>query len=858
MNINNQSYPIIISGYSSASSVLSTVHCKQACYTPNGVINGSQLSGSPKNVKVSSTIYDSGGSSGQSLGSITYNLENSSGAIVQSQSVTPPKLKPVSLSQSLQTSTTVTFNQIVPGVYYVSSSSISASPTAVTVPSNQSYFLTGNYISGSGGNSTPTCESSSFSLAWLMCAVINEIGNMESSLEKVVQSLLKTQPLVYSSSQCQSSSQGSSTQACIYKVWSSFRIYADILLVIGVLVIIFAESIGGGLIDAYSLRKILPRILAAAILINLSIYIVGALMDITNILGNGIFDLIKAPFGTQWKVDPNGASGSIIGISFAALIGVGAFSIWKILKGQGKSILDAVIGLLFLIGLPVLLAIIGVLVTIILRIGIIYFLTMISPIAFALYVLPNTEQYFKKWWKILFEALLVYPIVMIVFAMSGVAGIIITGLSLPGTISWISQILGIAATVSPLFLIPFAFKIAGGTIGAIHDGVTKFRQQGNAAIKGDSRDPNSLRNRMKLRLKTGRNELGASNQAIGTWLNPKYLSRGGRSKRRTELAERRQAEGNRLASQALDNNAIWQNHKNDERFKLAYANREEATAKMNAAREKGNDHEANTWDQAIRAADLVPKSSGAQAGAFQDWAASGFEVSEGLEGYKELSRVAAKISGAKVHINDEGKAIFDDPKSAEAAVYSRMMDNAQFAERQAGNIHLGGLNHGSGYDSALGLSKVGDYQLSQSKTASYKAGFETNLGFKKSKRTANDTDQDYANKINQDAEGMLANIRNAGSREDRAKRVSQIDEWATRLISGLPTAKGANKTEIEDQLERFKAVAAADPNGEYLTPGLANKLNSIGSFVSGSSSGNIPQQVIEEQLRNRGNPPEGT
>jgi hypothetical protein len=75
--------------------------------------------------------------------------------------------------------------------------------------------------------------------------------------------------------------------------------------------------------------------------------------------------------------------------------------------------------LLFVI-LPAAIALIGVLLTLVIRQGIIIFLVIVSPIAFALYCLPNTEQYFQKWWDLLFKTLLVYPIIMVIFSISQV------------------------------------------------------------------------------------------------------------------------------------------------------------------------------------------------------------------------------------------------------------------------------------------------------------------------------------------------------------------------------------------------------------------------------------------------------
>jgi len=48
-------------------------------------------------------------------------------------------------------------------------------------------------------------------------------------------------------------------------------------------------------VEAYTLKKMLPRILIAAILINLSIYLVAALVDMSNVFGGGITYLINEP-----------------------------------------------------------------------------------------------------------------------------------------------------------------------------------------------------------------------------------------------------------------------------------------------------------------------------------------------------------------------------------------------------------------------------------------------------------------------------------------------------------------------------------------------------------------------------------
>jgi hypothetical protein len=49
----------------------------------------------------------------------------------------------------------------------------------------------------------------------------------------------------------------------------------------------------------------------------------------------------------------------------------------------------------------------------------------------------------------------------------------------------------------PLLMIPYAFKMAGGAIGSLHGVLTGWGKKTTDAVKGDARDPNSLRSRVK-------------------------------------------------------------------------------------------------------------------------------------------------------------------------------------------------------------------------------------------------------------------------------------------------------------------------------------------------------------------------
>ncbi len=691
-------------------------------------------------------------------------------------------------------------NVKIPNIRYISPPSTATCTSAPSTPGCPSAINNSNNNSSgnSSSQSTTTCESSSFPLAWITCAVINEIAKIEQSIERIIGDLLNVQTFTYSTSTCQS---GHATQ-CIYTVWNNFRKYADILLVIGLLVVIFAESIGGGLIDSYSIRKILPRILIAAILINLSIYIVGALVDVTNILGKGISSLILSPFGLSITLVPNGTTGTILGIGFVTLaLGIIGGTITALATGKSKTFLDAIVGLLFMVGLPVLMAVLGVLVTIIFRIAIIYFLTIISPIAFALYVLPNTEQYFKKWWKVLMEALLVYPIVFIVFAMSKITGAIVSSISLPGIASVLAQILGIAATLAPLFLIPFAFKIAGNTIGTVHDAVTKGRQKLHGGIKGNAQDPTSLQNRIKKRFGMATNEMGISKGALFDQVGNAHrlLTSEGRKERRRRLSERSTMRGSALGSEFLDKDGIWQKNKNNDKFLLAHADRELAVARRNQAETDGDHQMVEAYDQAISAADMVTRNSSTMALSANQLASTGFGFSAGRKGYNELANMVAKHAG--VNINDLDK----DPVgnitgiregAANAGIYQKMMNDNQFALRQAGRYDLGGINDGAGYSYDAGMDKSSGYTAGNAKGETWIAGAEEKFGIEKLSGNA----VEDAKMLNTNwTEGKIS--------------VPEIDAYMSKLAESYQGATGGNKKLIIDQMNAIEEFARnPDPN----------------------------------------------
>lgn len=316
------------------------------------------------------------------------------------------------------------------------------------------------------GDQNATCETGGFSLNWILCPIFNGVADFTDWLfDTIVEPFLYTAPISTDPSDPS------------YQAWSSFRVYANIALILGMLVIVIGQMVGGGLVDAYTAKKVLPKLLLAAILINLSIYIINFLVDITNVIGNGIGNLLFAPFSELGvsKFIPSGANQitAAVGTGLALVAGgTGIAGFLGALLFGGFGSVAVFIGLAIII--PAMIAVLGVFVVLVIRKGLLLLLVISSPIAFILYALPNGEKYFKQWWDILIKTLMMYPIIVIIFTMADILSVTIIRASqnASGVEEGIAGIIAFVLQFLPLFLVPFAFKFAGAAMGGIYAAVS--------------------------------------------------------------------------------------------------------------------------------------------------------------------------------------------------------------------------------------------------------------------------------------------------------------------------------------------------------------------------------------------------
>ncbi|MBB1549860.1 hypothetical protein HG449_003275, partial [Candidatus Saccharibacteria bacterium] len=98
-----------------------------------------------------------------------------------------------------------------------------------------------------------------------------------------------------------------------------------------------------------------------------------------------------------------------------------------------------------------------------LRQALVIFLVSISPIAFVLYILPNTEKHFQKWKKTFSQMLFFYPMFSMLFGVSKLASmVLITSATTP-----FGLMVGAAVQVLPLLLAAGLMKLSGSALGGI-------------------------------------------------------------------------------------------------------------------------------------------------------------------------------------------------------------------------------------------------------------------------------------------------------------------------------------------------------------------------------------------------------
>ena len=300
---------------------------------------------------------------------------------------------------------------------------------------------------GSDEDDDESCKIEGF--GWAICGPSMWIAKgIDTFYKSILEDFLVVKPL---------DSEGVSS--ILYKAWDIVRGFANAVFIIIFIIIIYSQLTSIG-VSNYGVKKIAPRLVVVAVLVNLSYYICVIGVDLSNILGVAVKDIFNDILSTLMS-DRGSFDIDTIEIVAKTLSG-GALAVAGITLAKGALLAAAPLILPTLLSL--FLAVLVAVLIMSARQALIIILVIISPLAFVAYLLPGTDKLFGKWKDTFITMLVFFPAFSFVFGGANMAGAIISQ-SADGSV--IRYLLGWIVQLAPLAITPLILKFSGGVLGKI-------------------------------------------------------------------------------------------------------------------------------------------------------------------------------------------------------------------------------------------------------------------------------------------------------------------------------------------------------------------------------------------------------
>lgn len=298
-------------------------------------------------------------------------------------------------------------------------------------------------------------------VGWLICPLMNFAGNISDSAYSAISQFLSIDPKIF---------KNDSTSGGLKQAWNFFRDIANAVFAVIFLWVIFSQISNVG-VSNYGIKKILPRLIIGALLVNLSFYLCQLAVDLSNILGFSLKGVLEgAASGIDTQSAANGSFSTIV-VGALALTGAALF-------------------LFLAVSMPtimaLLLALLVVLVILIVRQAAIILLIAVSPLAFAAWLLPNTENLFKKWISMFKGLLVVFPVVSLLYGAGKLAGAVLAASATddPNNPKETMQFAALAVSILPLGATPFVLKSSLNSLGSFAGKLGGLSNMANKRLGG--------------------------------------------------------------------------------------------------------------------------------------------------------------------------------------------------------------------------------------------------------------------------------------------------------------------------------------------------------------------------------------
>ena len=320
------------------------------------------------------------------------------------------------------------------------------------------------------------CFQNAGALGWMICPLIYTLRDAAQGIfSGFIEPLLRVHDSIIGEL---SKNDNTST---MYQAWSFFRNIGNILFVIALLFVIFSQVTGIG-IDNYGIKRILPKLIVTAIIVNFSYIICGLLVDLSNIIGNSIKNIFESVQFTAGDKPSDGLGPvGIITFLVAAISGGAAAVAGVTVAGSiiaGGGLLTILVPILTFLASAVIAGFFAMLMLGV-RQALVIIMIVISPVAFVLYAIPNTNPIFKKWFTLFRGLLMLYPVYCFMVG----AGYMASKLIIKGSNEFYLQLVAGLISIAPYFAVPTMTKNAMKGFDAAIGGIARLQSRASGGLQ---------------------------------------------------------------------------------------------------------------------------------------------------------------------------------------------------------------------------------------------------------------------------------------------------------------------------------------------------------------------------------------
>lgn len=320
------------------------------------------------------------------------------------------------------------------------------------------------------------CFQNAGALGWMICPLIYTLRDAAQGIfSGFIEPLLRVHDSIIGEL---SKNDNTST---MYQAWSFFRNIGNILFVIALLFVIFSQVTGIG-IDNYGIKRILPKLIVTAIIVNFSYIICGLLVDLSNIIGNSIKNIFESVEFTAGDKPSDGLGPvGIITFLVAAISGGAAAVAGVTVAGSiiaGGGLLTILVPILTFLASAVIAGFFAMLMLGV-RQALVIIMIVISPVAFVLYAIPNTNPIFKKWFTLFRGLLMLYPVYCFMVG----AGYMASKLIIKGSNEFYLQLVAGLISIAPYFAVPTMTKNAMKGFDAAIGGIARLQSRASGGLQ---------------------------------------------------------------------------------------------------------------------------------------------------------------------------------------------------------------------------------------------------------------------------------------------------------------------------------------------------------------------------------------